>query len=60
LREKLDGRAEAGAIRAGMEDLKRIASEVAAAAYQGATQTDTSGETADKGDYIQYDKEDKE
>ncbi len=60
LREKLDGRAEPGAIRAGMEDLKRVAGEVASAAYQEATQTDTSGETADKGDYIHYDKEDKE
>ncbi|MFH1610165.1 MAG: molecular chaperone DnaK, partial [Candidatus Bipolaricaulota bacterium] len=59
LREKLDGRAEPGAIRAGMEDLKRVAGEVAAAAYQEAT-SDTSGEATAKGDYIHYDKEDKE
>jgi len=62
LREKLDGRADPGAIRAGMEDLKRVVSDVAATAYQGATQSDTSGEATGegKGDYIHYDKEDKE
>ncbi len=63
LREKLDGRADPGAIRAGMEELRRLAGEVAAAAYQGAgqaTQTDTGGPAPGKGDYISYDKEDKE
>lgn len=63
LREKLDGRAEPGAIRAGMEELKRLAGEVAAAAYQaaaGATRTDTGASSPGKGDYIPYDKEDKE
>ena len=61
LREKLDGRADPGAIRAVMEELKRLAGEIAAAAYQGAeqgTQTDTGD--PGKGDYIPYDKEDKE
>jgi molecular chaperone DnaK len=63
LREKLDGRADTGAIRAGMEELRRLAGEVAAAAYQGAgqaTQTDNGGPTPGRGDYIPYDKEDKE
>jgi len=63
LREKLDGRADMGAIRAGMEELRRLAGEVAAAAYQGAgqaTRTDNGGPTPGQGDYIPYDKEDKE
>ncbi|MDD2911969.1 MAG: molecular chaperone DnaK [Candidatus Bipolaricaulis anaerobius] len=63
LREKLDGRADTGAIRAGMEELRRLAGEVAAAAYQGAgqaTRTDNGGPTPGRGDYIPYDKEDKE
>ncbi|MGD9840600.1 MAG: molecular chaperone DnaK [Candidatus Bipolaricaulis sp.] len=63
LREKLDGRADTGAIRAGMEELRRLAGEVAAAAYQGAgqaTRTDNGGPTPGQGDYIPYDKEDKE
>ena len=63
LREKLDGRADTGAIRAGMEELRRLAGEVAAAAYQGAgqaTPTDNGGPTPGRGDYIPYDKEDKE
>jgi molecular chaperone DnaK len=60
LRGKLDGRADPGAIRAGMEELRRLAGEVAAAAYQGAGQAtpDTGG--PGQGDYIPYDKEDKE
>lgn len=61
LREKLDGRAEPGAIRAGMEEVRRLAGEVAAAAYQEAgpaTHSDTSEQG--KGEYIPYDKEDKE
>ncbi|HPD07286.1 MAG TPA: molecular chaperone DnaK [Candidatus Bipolaricaulis sp.] len=63
LRAKLDGRADMGAIRAGMEELRRLAGEVAAAAYQGAgqaTRTDNGGPTPGQGDYIPYDKEDKE
>ncbi len=62
LREKLAGRAEPGAIRASMEELKRLAGEVAALAYQGAAQAtqSSSGDSAGKGDYISYDKEDKE
>ena len=62
LREKLDGRADPGVIRTGMEELKRLAGEIAAAAYQGAghaTHTDT-GDPGQQGDYIPYDKEDKE
>jgi molecular chaperone DnaK len=62
LREKLDGRADPGVIRTGMEELKRMAGEIAAAAYQGAgqaTHTDT-GDPGQQGDYIPYNKEDKE
>ncbi len=61
LREKLDSRADVGAIRAGMEELKRLAGEVATAAYQAAGQT-TRTDTGQPGtgDYIPYDKEDKE
>ncbi len=62
LREKLDGRADPGVIRTGMEELKRLAGEIAAAAYQGAgqaTHTDT-GDPGQQGDYIPYNKEDKE
>ncbi len=61
LREKLDGRAEPGAVRAGMEEVRRLAGEVAAAAYQEAGQA-THSDTSErgKGEYIPYDKEDKE
>ena len=61
LREKLDSRADLGAIRTGMEELKRLAGEVATAAYQAAGQT-TRTDTGQPGtgDYIPYDKEDKE
>jgi len=62
LRGKIEGRAEPGAIRAAMEELKKLAGEVAALAYQGAGQAtpSSSGDSAGKGDYISYDKEDKE
>ena len=52
LREKLDRREGAGALRAAMEELKRIAGEVAAAAYQAAG-------SQGGGEYIRYEKEDK-
>ncbi len=61
LREKLENRADPGAIRAGMEELKRLVGEVAAAAYQAAGQTaQTNTGAPGKGDYISYDKEEKE
>ncbi len=56
LREKLERKADATSLRVGMEELKRLAGEVAAAAYQGAG----SGQAGPgKGEYIPYDKEGK-
>ncbi|MBC7221218.1 molecular chaperone DnaK [Candidatus Bipolaricaulota bacterium] len=62
LREKLDQKADPGAIRAAMDDLRKVVAEVATAAYQAAGQAtqSSSGDSAGKGDYISYDKEDKE
>lgn len=62
LREKLAERAPLGAIRAAMEELKKLASEVSTLAYQGAghATAGSSGDSTGQGDYISYDKEDKE
>ncbi|GAB4306615.1 MAG: molecular chaperone DnaK [Candidatus Bipolaricaulota bacterium] len=62
LREKLDQKVDPGAIRVAMDDLRKVVAEVATAAYQGAGQAtqSSSGDSAGKGDYISYDKEDKE
>jgi len=62
LREKLEAKADVAAIRAAMEELKRVSGEVAAEAYrQAAGSTEGSSSTKkgddDKGDYIDYKKE---
>jgi molecular chaperone DnaK len=57
LREKLDGRGDAAAIRVAMEDLKKAAGEVAAEAYRQAASPGGGGQEPGKGEYIRYDKE---
>lgn len=58
LREKLAGQADVGSIRAGMEELRRAAGEVAAEAYRQAGEgTKDQGSGKDSGDYVDYQKE---
>lgn len=57
LREKLAGQADVGSIRAGMEELRRAAGEVAAEAYRQAEQGKDQGSDKGSGDYVNYQKE---
>ena len=62
LKEKLEAKADVAAIRAAMEELRRVSGEVAAEAYRQASSAEaaSSGDKGDGdkgGDYIDYQKE---
>jgi molecular chaperone DnaK len=63
LREKLDKKADVTAIRAAMDELKRVSGEVAAEAYRRASSAEAASSSGDKegpdkgDDYIDYKKE---
>ncbi|KUK26439.1 MAG: Chaperone protein DnaK [Acetothermia bacterium 64_32] len=60
LKEKLEARADVAAIRAAMEELKRVSGEVAAEAYRqaaGSAEGSSKKKDDERGDYIDYKKE---
>ena len=62
LKEKLEAKADVAAIRAAMEELRRVSGEVAAEAYRqaGSAEAASPGGKGDEdkgGDYIDYQKE---